>query len=67
MERKSHLPRHTRRSREQDYLRYVASVSRGEISIKRRATIAFSRRVMLLALFLMLFLAFCGFLHELLA
>jgi hypothetical protein len=67
MDRKSHLPKNSRRSRELEFLRYVASVSRGEVSSQRRATIVFSRRVMLLALFLMLFLAFCGFLHELLA
>ena len=67
MERKAHLPKNSRRSRELEYLRYVASVNRGEVSSQRRATIAFSRRIMLLALFLMLFLAFCGFLHEVLA
>ncbi len=59
--------RQARRHRELEMLRYVASVSRGEMSRQRRATIALSRRIMLCSLFLMMFLALCGLLHEMFA
>ncbi|MBP5639413.1 MAG: hypothetical protein J6X55_08035 [Victivallales bacterium] len=44
-----------------------AAGKKGEMTQRRLNGIGFARKVMVCTLFLLLFLAFCGFLHEIMA